>query len=100
MSEVVSKDPKDPKKPKNHNFVCKDGVITCTFSTFLEKDCEYMCSQDDHPGYHCDRECFRKHRHCLIEVYGHPCGLLFKHEHCDKCGQAIIDDYHETDCPC
>ena len=105
MSEVVPKDPKDPndpKNPKNHNFIRKEGVITCTFIPFLGKECEYKCSQYDHPGFHCDKECLTKcskeHKHCHIKVYGNPCGLLYEHEHCDRCGEPIIDNYHLTDC--
>jgi len=95
MSQVDSKDCKDCKK-KNHNFVFKNGVATCTFINFRD-ECGYKCSQDYHNG-HCNKKCFNNHKHCHKIIQGTVCGVLFKHDHCDKCGDAIVDNYHSIDC--
>lgn len=92
MSQVVSTDSKDRRK---HNFFL-NGVATCTFIDVLQ-ECRYKCSQDHHNGP-CNKKCLNNHIHCPIINQGSVCGVLFKHEHCDKCGYAIVDNYHRLDC--
>jgi hypothetical protein len=97
MSEVVSKDPEDPKDPKKNPkknpiknplkpyFVIKDGVATCIKNTQGNLECGCECSQRNHEDRPCTRKCFYE-------------GAFSKHEHCDICGDGITDNYHSLSC--